>query len=107
MDGLEKFVKVASNQTKLKEITKGNATKVAEIQKMGDVAQMKLSAMQGNATFVAACAALNGTDKGALSESATNGTGSKKSGAVVLDGGAWGAGVWVPVAVVALGMWVL
>ena len=58
MDKLEKFVSVANNSTKLNEITKGNATKAAEIQAMAAKAQTKLTAMQGNATFVQACDAL-------------------------------------------------
>jgi hypothetical protein len=106
MDGLEKFVKVASNQTKLEQITKGNETKVTEIQAKGNVAQMKLSAMQGNATFMAACAALNETEKSSATGSAANATSTKKSGAVAVDG----AGIWMPIqvaAVVALGMMIL
>ena len=106
MDGLEKFVKVANNQTKLEEITKGNATKIAEIQAKGTMAQMKLSAMQANATFVAACAALNETKKGTLTETSANSTSTKKSGAVAVGG----AGLMMPVqvaAVVVLGMLML
>lgn len=107
MDGLEKFVKVANNQTKLEEITKGNETKVAEIEAKGKVAQMKLSAMQANATFMAACAALNKTEKGSLTESSANATSTKTSGAVAVGGG---AGLWMPAqvaAVVALGVLML
>ena len=109
MDGLMKFVKLANNQTKLEKITKGNETKVAEIQAKGKVAQMKLSALQGNATFMAACAALNGsvTEQGTLSSSATNATTTKKSGAAAVGAG---AGWWVSmqmVVVVGLGMWML
>ena len=64
MDGLEKFVALTNNQTKLEKITKGNETKIAKLEAMGKMAQMKLSAMQGNATFMAACAALNELSNG-------------------------------------------
>jgi hypothetical protein len=109
MDGLIKFVKLANNQTKLEQITKGNETKIAEIQAKGKVAQMKLSALQSNATFMAACAALNKSEseKGTLSSSAANATTTKKSGAV---GAVSGTGWWAPlqvVVVVGLGMWML
>ena len=93
MDGLMKFVKLANNQTKLEQITKGNETKVAKIQAQGKMAEMKLDAMQSNATFMAACAALNETEKGTLSESAANATTTKKSGATAVG---VGAGWWVP-----------
>jgi hypothetical protein len=60
MDKLTKFVNVANNSTKLNDITKGNATKAAEIRALATKAHTMLTAMQGNATFVAACDALSG-----------------------------------------------
>ena len=62
MKGLEKFVSLANNQTKLDAITKGNTTKEAEIKASAAKAQTQLDAMTGNATFVAACDALNASD---------------------------------------------
>jgi hypothetical protein len=103
MDGLEKFVALTNNQTKLEKLAKGNETKVAKLEEMGKAAQMKLSAMQGNATFMAACAALNETEKGTLTSSSTSAT-TTKSGAVAVAGS---AGWWMSVVVVGLGMCML
>jgi len=58
MKKLQKFVNVANNQTKLDKLTKGNATKEAEIKAWAAKDETKLTAFTGNATFMAACAAL-------------------------------------------------
>ena len=51
---------------------RGNATKEAEIKTMAAKAQTQLSAMQGNATFMAACSALSSdSEKGTTAASAT------------------------------------
>lgn len=89
MKSLEKFVDVANNQTKLDKVTKGNTTKEAEIKAKAVTAQDKLTAMQGNATFVAACSALdNNQEKGTETGSSTASTSSAavKSAALILKG---------------------
>ncbi len=90
MKKLQKFVDVANNATKLAQVTKGNTTKEAEIKAKAATAQTKLTAMEGNATFVAACTALQG--KGAAGTTSSNGITSastKNSAANILrDAGA-------------------
>jgi hypothetical protein len=89
MKSLAKFVAVANNQTKLDKVTKGNTTKEDEIKAKAVTAQDKLTAMQGNATFVAACDALDkNSEKGTETGSSTASTSSTavKSAAFILKG---------------------
>jgi hypothetical protein len=53
--GLAKFVSNANNQTKLDKMTKGNATKEAEIKNQAAKAQTSLDMMESNTTFMTAC----------------------------------------------------
>jgi hypothetical protein len=89
MKSLIKFVAVANNQTKLDKLTKGNTTKENEIKAKAVTDQDKLTAMQANATFVAACAALDknsekGTETG--SSAASTSSTAVKSAALILRG---------------------
>ncbi|KAE9369217.1 hypothetical protein N431DRAFT_469147 [Stipitochalara longipes BDJ] len=86
MKKLQKFVDVANNQTKLDKVTNGNTTKEAEIKTKAAKDQTKLTAMTGNATFMAACTALEG--KGAAGSSSANGISSQstKNAASLLSG---------------------
>lgn len=52
---LTKLVDLAGNSTKLDKVTKGNATKAADIQAKASQASTKLTALQGNATLMTAC----------------------------------------------------
>ncbi|KAL2063898.1 hypothetical protein VTL71DRAFT_4392 [Oculimacula yallundae] len=54
----ERFIQRASNQTVIDNATKGNSTKADRIKKEVAQAQTQLDALKGNATFMAACAAL-------------------------------------------------
>jgi len=108
MDTLQKFVNLANNQTKLADITKGNTTKEAEIQAQAAKAQTKLTAMQGNETFLAACQAINATEKGTTSSSATTSSAStsatKLSAANVLKNAGAGTAAVSTMLVVLMGM---
>ncbi|CAG8977073.1 hypothetical protein HYALB_00005781 [Hymenoscyphus albidus] len=55
MAQLSHLVKVASNDTKVAEMTKNNATKIAQFKTKAAEASTKLTTMQSNATFVNVC----------------------------------------------------
>jgi hypothetical protein len=115
MKTLQKFVDVANNQTKLNKLAKGNTTKEAEIQASAAKAQTKLTAMQGNATFMAACTALEGTEKGTSSSSSSSSSStsngspsaSTKSAAGILKNAGVGSVALSTILVVMLGMFAL
>jgi hypothetical protein len=75
MNGLMKFVSFANNQTMLDMVTKGNTTKETQIKKQAEQAQTQLTAMQSNATMVAACDALKAQSGKGTTQSSTSGTG--------------------------------
>lgn len=52
---LTKLMDIAGNSTKLDKVTKGNATKAADIQAKASQASTKLTELQGNATLMTAC----------------------------------------------------
>lgn len=52
---LTKLVDIAGNSTKLDKVTKGNATKAADIQAKASQASTKLTELQSNATLMTAC----------------------------------------------------
>lgn len=52
---LTKLMDLAGNSTKLDKVTKGNATKAADIQAKASQASTKLTELQGNATLMTAC----------------------------------------------------
>ena len=56
MAQLTQLVNLAANTTKLETKTKGNATKIAEIQAKASAASTELATMSSNTTLVAACA---------------------------------------------------
>ncbi|KAK0113997.1 hypothetical protein ONS95_014238 [Cadophora gregata] len=60
---LQKFVDLASNTTKLEEVTNNNATKVAEIQAEASAAATQLTTLQSNATLVSDCAVINASEE--------------------------------------------
>jgi hypothetical protein len=107
MKKLQKFVDVANNATKLDQIAKGNTTKEAEIKANAATVQTKLTAMQGNATFTAACTALEG--KGTAGTSSSNGISSTstKNAAGMLSSVGVGAVGLSTILVVLLGMFTL
>ena len=109
---LQKFVDVANNQTKLDALAKGNTTKEAEIKAKAATAQTKLTAMQSNATFTAACTALENSDKGTSSTSSSSSSNgisstSTKSAASILKNSGVGAVGISTILVVMLGMFAL
>lgn len=110
MDGLQKFVNVANNQTKLDKVTKGNTTKADALKAKAATAQTKLDAMMSNSTLMTACAALqtskDGTSTTAAS-AATTTTAGAKSAAVVLKGVGAGGALLSTMVVVAAGMFML
>ncbi|CAG8957415.1 hypothetical protein HYFRA_00011396 [Hymenoscyphus fraxineus] len=55
MAQLSHLVKVASNETKIAEMTKNNATKIAQFKTKAAEATTKLTTMQSNATFMNVC----------------------------------------------------
>lgn len=81
MNGLQKFVDTANNQTKVDALTKGNATKAAEFQAAASQAADQLSAMTSNQTFVDACNALKATQDGTQSGTAAAASTSASSAA--------------------------
>jgi hypothetical protein len=110
MKSLAKFVALANNQTKLDKVTKGNTTKEDEIKAKAVTAQDKLTAMQGNATFVAACDALDkNSEKGTETGSSTASTSSTavKSTAFILKGASASGLMGSTLAVVFVGMLML
>jgi len=112
MKMLQKFVDVANNQTKLDALAKGNTTKEAEIKAKAATAQTKLTAMQSNATFTAACTALENSDKGTSSTSSSSSSNgisstSTKSAASILKNSGVGAVGISTILVVMLGMFAL
>jgi hypothetical protein len=110
MKSLMKFVAVANNQTKLDKVTKGNTTKEDEIKAKAVTAQDKLTAMQGNVTFVAACDALDkNSEKGTETGSSTASTSSTavKSAAFILKGANAAGLMGSTMAVVFVGMLML
>jgi hypothetical protein len=109
MKTLQKFVNVANNQTKLDALAKGNTTKEAEIKAKAATAQTKLTAMQSNATFTAACTALKASEKGTSSSSSSNGISSTdtKSAANILKNSSVRAIRLSTIMVVMLGMFAL
>ncbi|KAN0101547.1 hypothetical protein V8E51_012057 [Hyaloscypha variabilis] len=104
MKTLQKFVDVANNQTKLDKLTNGNTTKEAEIKAKAAKDQTKLTAMTGNATFVAACTALEG--KGTTGSTSSDGISSQstKNAASLLSGAGAGFIGLSTAVVVLLGM---
>lgn len=52
---LTKLTELAGNSTKLDKVTKGNATKAADIQAKASAGAAKLTELQGNATLMTAC----------------------------------------------------
>jgi hypothetical protein len=118
MKTLQKFVDVANNQTKLDKLTKGNTTKEAEIKARAATAQTKLTAMQSNATFTAACTALEASEKGttastastaSTSTSSSNGISStsKNAASSILEKAGVGSVALSTILVVMLGMFTL
>ena len=103
MNKLQKFVNFANNQTELDEITKGNTTEEAEIKTRAAAAQIKLTAFQGNATFMSACAAIN-SEK--ATESSTTTSVMSSGASIVKNTGVGFVGVSM-ILVVMLGMFVL
>ena len=63
MASLNQLVKLASNETKLADKTKNNATKIAEIQSKASDASTKLTTMSSNATLVSTCAVIDAAAK--------------------------------------------
>lgn len=63
MRKLQRFVDFASNTTKLQEITKNNATKVAELQAEASAASGKLTTLKSNVTLVSDCAIINASER--------------------------------------------
>jgi hypothetical protein len=106
MKTLQKFVNVANNQTKLDALTKGNTTKEAEIKAKAATAQTKLTVMQSNATFTAACTALDASEKGTSGSSSSTGISSTdaKSASSILKNAGVGALGLSTILVVMLGM---
>jgi hypothetical protein len=110
MKSLAKFVAVANNQTKLAKVTKGNTTKEDAIKAKAVTAQDKLTAMQGNATFVAACDALDkNSENGTETESSAASTSSTavKSAAFIFKGASASGLMGSTMAVVFVGMLML
>ncbi|KAH7369565.1 hypothetical protein BKA65DRAFT_1437 [Rhexocercosporidium sp. MPI-PUGE-AT-0058] len=60
---LQKFVDLASNTTKLQELTNNNATKVAQLQAEASTASTQLTSLQSNATLISACAVINASQE--------------------------------------------
>jgi hypothetical protein len=56
---MTKLVELASNTTKLDEITKNNATKIAEIQAKASMASTTLKNLESNSTLMSACAVID------------------------------------------------
>jgi ABC-type enterochelin transport system substrate-binding protein len=63
MAGLTKLVSLASNTTKLDDVTKNNATKIAEIQAKASSASKQLTTLQSNTTLVSECATIDAAQK--------------------------------------------
>jgi hypothetical protein len=63
MATLTKLVALASNETKLADKTKNNATKIAEIQAKASDASTQLSTMESNTTLVSTCAVIAAAQK--------------------------------------------
>jgi uncharacterized membrane protein (DUF106 family) len=63
MNALNQIVKLASNETKLADKTKNNATKIAEIQAKASDASTQLATMSSNATLMATCATIDAAAK--------------------------------------------
>ena len=59
---LQKFVDLASNTTRLQEVTNNNATKVAQLQTEASAAATQLTTLQSNATLVSDCAIINASE---------------------------------------------
>ncbi|KAH7383086.1 hypothetical protein BKA64DRAFT_176746 [Cadophora sp. MPI-SDFR-AT-0126] len=60
---LQKFVDLASNTTKLEEVTKNDAAKVAQLQAEASAAATQLTTLQSNATLVSDCAIINASEE--------------------------------------------
>ena len=104
MNKLQKFVDVANNQTKLDMVAKGNTTKEAGIKAKAAKAQTKLTAMTSNATFMAACAAIEG--KKTTAENGISSTNLKSAASMLKDAGAGAIGLST-ILVVVVGMFAL
>lgn len=110
MSGLQKFVDVANNQTKLDKLTKGNTTKEDSIKAKAEVAQTKLTALMSNSTLVSACQALETSQDGTTTSQAAASSSSaavKKSAAVMVKGASAVGAVFSTMIVVAIGMFML
>jgi hypothetical protein len=104
MKTLQKFVDVANNQTKLDKVAKGNTTKEAEIKAKAAKVQTRLTAMTSNATFVAACTALEG--KGTTTGNGISSTDTKSAANILRNAGA-GAVALSTILVVMVGFFAL
>lgn len=110
MDGLQNFVDVANNQTRLDKLAKGNTTREDEIKAKAAMAQTKLTAMKSNSTLVSACAALKTSQEGTSiteSSAAATTTAAKKSAAVVLKAASAGGALLSTAVGVAIGMFMI
>ncbi|PBP26133.1 hypothetical protein BUE80_DR002991 [Diplocarpon rosae] len=56
---LERLVSLASNSTRLDQVTDHNATKIEELMSEASTAAQQLTTLQGNATLTASCAVVN------------------------------------------------
>ncbi|TVY57852.1 hypothetical protein LCER1_G002117 [Lachnellula cervina] len=63
MSSLNQLVKLASNETKLADKTKNNATKIADIQAKASDASTKLTTMSSNTTLMSTCAVIDAAAK--------------------------------------------
>jgi outer membrane protein OmpA-like peptidoglycan-associated protein len=104
MKMLQKFVDVANNQTKLNIVAKGNTTKEAEVKAKAAKVQTKLTAMMSNATFMAACAVLEG--KGTTAGNGISSTNTKSAASMLKDAGVVAIGLST-ILVVMVGMFAL
>lgn len=107
---LQKFVDVANNQTKLDEVTKGNATKEADLKVKAATAQTKLMALQSNTTLTADCAALKTSKESTPtteSSAAVSTTSAQKSAADILKATKAGGAMVSTIILVALRMFLL
>jgi hypothetical protein len=104
MKTMQKFVDVANNQTKLDKVAKGNTTKEAEIKAKAAKVQIKLTAMTSNATFMAACTALE--SKGTTTGNGISSTSTKSAASILKNAGSGVIGLSTML-VVMLGMFAL
>jgi len=115
MAGLQKLVKLSSNETALAEKTNNNATKIAAIQAKASEAATELSTMTSNTTLVNSCSAItasktseNADKKGAKAESSSSASASAAASTTAAKNAANGLSAGVKllstVAVVGIGM---